>query len=248
MAADALLVARHVATHVVAEGAEAVVLVGSAATGQAHPLSDIDLYAIGEKHENSYRVASGRLVSVSIRRAEDVRASFRDPPQIGQAVPAWQSAVILEDRTGIGKALQREAREFEWAPIAASCDAYVAEAFHGYAEEVLKLVYALRTGSASVAAVQRNVIALRLPGLLAIHLRLLYRTENVLWECVASEMGDDWRKVQSAAFAEDGGGIGASSGAALEMFRLAARQFDSLLSSRQREVVQVALLAMKEIE
>lgn len=90
-----------------------------------------------------------------------------------------------------------------------------------------------------LAAVQRSVLALRLPRVMAIHHRLLYETENRLWHLVAQAMGDDWAAAQAAA-------LGLSQGedadrAALQLFTLTVNEVGPLLTPSQAEVVDLAL-------
>ena len=60
----------------------------------------------------------------------------------------------------------------------------MAEVVTGYAEEVHKLAAALRNGNRPLAAVQRS--------LLAVHRRILYGSENRLWDLASGVMGEEW--------------------------------------------------------
>ena len=231
--------ARTVATDLVAEGATAVVLAGSQVRGDATELSDIDLYATGIGPAYTLRVVRGRIVAVSWRSEDDERRALRRPESVGAVVPAWRAAHVLHDPDGVAEALKREAEAFDWAAISAACDEWVAEATTGYAEEVLKLVAARRADDRLLAAVQRSVLALRLPRVMAVHHRLLYETENRLLHLVAQAMGEEWAAAQAAA-------LGLASGedadrAALQLFRLAVEEVRPLLTPSQAEVVDLAL-------
>lgn len=222
-----------------AEGAAAVVLCGSVARGTAHALSDIDLYALGEGPE--YRLerlpGPGQLLSISWRTPAAVRASFADPAHCAAAVAGWREAMLLHDPDGVAAALQAEANAWTWP--AAACDAYVAEALTGLAEEAQKLRAALARGDAWDAAVQRNVIAMHAPLILAVHFRLMSTTESQTWLQVADRMGADWRAAQEAAFgaASD---WRPSAEAALQLLRLATTAIEPLLNERQRAVLRLA--------
>lgn len=229
------------AAQLASQGAAAVVLVGSEARRDAHALSDIDLYAIGSGPAYRLDVVSGRLVSVSWRSEQAVRDSFRDPAQLCQAVPAWAGAVLLQDPSGIAAELLAGAAAFDWAEVADACDTWAAEALTGYAEEALKLRAALERGDAWLAAVQRQVISNGLAAIMAVHLRLLYGTENVLWERVAEALGDEWRRAQATAFGEGGDTPAEAATAALRLLQLAAAGLDPILSERQRAVLVFAL-------
>lgn len=241
---DAFAIARECASGLVAEGAQAVVLAGSHVRLEATDLSDIDLYAIGEGAAYALRVMSGHLVAVSWRSEEDERRALREPESVGAVVPAWRAARILHDPDGVAERLQREAAAFDWATISSACDEWVAEKTIGYAEEVLKLVAARRSDDRLLAAVQRSVLALRLPMVMAVHHRLLYDTENRLWHLVAQAMGDGWASAQAAALGLVPGDD--ADHAALQLFTLAANEVRPLLTPSQADVAALALRAATE--
>ncbi len=220
------------------QGAEAVVLLGSHARGDAHPLSDVDVHAIG--HGPSYMLErrAERLISISWLLLEEEHERLRDPATVGVAAPGWRSAVILHDPIGVATTLQAEAREWTWESVGdARCDAYVADGVTGLAEEVYKLVASLQTGSTWTAAVQRSVLALRLPVYLAVHHRILYETENRLWDLVAARMGERWARAQGKGFGLGGEGFTETCYASLELYALAASEVLHLLDARRRAVV-----------
>lgn len=236
--------ARTVATELVAEGARAVALAGSHVRGDATELSDIDLYAIGSGPAYALRVVRGRLIAISWRTEADERRAMRQPASVGAVLPAWRGARILHDPDGIAEGLKREAAAFDWPGISAACDEWVAEAATGHAEEVLKLVAARRADDRLLAAVQRSVLVLRLPRVMAVHRRLLYETENWLWHLVAQTMGDEWASAQAAALGLEPGED--ADRAALQLFTLAANEVRRLLTPVQAAVVDLALRVANE--
>ncbi|MBA2633774.1 MAG: hypothetical protein H0U86_12390 [Chloroflexi bacterium] len=239
-----LELARGVASDLAADGALAVVLAGSQVRDDATELSDIDLYAIGVGAPYALRVVDDRLVAVSWRTEDEERSAFRRPASVGATVPAWRAALVLHDTAGVAERLQREAEAFEWAAIAARCDTWVAETTTGYAEEVLKLVSARRRGDRVVAAIQRSVLALRLPLVMAVQHRLLYETENRLWSQVADAIGQRWSAAHTAALSLRPGED--ADRAALTLFGLAVSEVRSLLTPSQLAVVDLALHAARE--
>lgn len=226
-----------------AEGAaRAVVLVGSYASGDAGPESDLDLLAIGpESYSWNLQRRDGLLVSVSSRPFEEHREAFVRPEEVCAAVPGWRGAVILHDPQGLAASLVREAREWSWGPLERRCEEWVAERITGYAEEVHKLVAALRSGDASTAAVQRSLLAVHLAPILAVHRRILYGSENRLWDLVSEAMGEEWRRAQSAALGLDAGSHRETCTAALRLYALAVAQTAQLMDERQRDVTGYAL-------
>jgi predicted nucleotidyltransferase len=245
VASDAVLaVAREVAQELAERGAEAVALVGSYVRGEAHAHSDIDLLALGPRRlptsprPDELLRRGGFLVSVSWRPADAHREDFRSPDWTA-LVPAWRSAIPIHDPGGVVQALKREAEAWTWADVEKP-DEWVAAQITGYAEEVHKLLGALAHERSWSAAVQRSLLAVRLARIMAVRLRLLHETENELWDLVAAELGEQWRRAQAAALGTGGESLEASCRAALELYRLAAREADPLLNDVQREVVEHA--------
>lgn len=236
--AEARGTAFRIAQRLVDEGVRAVVLSGSVVRGEASPESDIDLYAFGPRSGYVLERHGAHLISITWRSPDDERAAFESPSKVGAVIPAWRRAQILVDEDGIAAELKREAERWTWDAIAPErLSGYVAEEIAGLAEEVHKLVNALRGGRTWTAAVQRNVLTLHLAPVLAVHLRLLYETENRLWDLVAEGMGEEWRLTQDEALSAT---LIPSCLAALRLYALAADAVDGMLDERQREVVAYA--------
>jgi len=228
------------ARELAAEGALAVLLFGSFARGDATPYSDLDLWALGSGLPR-YEMRGGRLVVVSWVMPEEARAQFSDPAAACQGAAAWRDARILYDPHGCAADIQRAAREWTWDALdSAACDARVAREMAGFAEEVLKLASALQYHHATMAAVQRDVLALRLAGIMALHHRLLYNTENRLWDILAESLGDPWASVQARALGLTSPSFEDSCRAALELYALAARAARDLFTETQRAIVRHA--------
>jgi hypothetical protein len=193
----------------------------------------------------SYRLAvrESVLVAESWAAEDEHRDRMARPGDVGTCVPGWRSAVVLHDPSGAAARLRQAALEWDWDRLGDRCDRWVAEQVTGLAEEVLKIAGALRRRRMLSAAVQRDLLALRLAPVLAVHHRILYGTENVLWDMVGERMGSDWRDVQAAALGTGGESLEAGCAAAVELFRLAASSIWDLLDEPQRAVVTHALQA-----
>ena len=242
----ALRVARRAADELAENGARAVVLVGSHSRGDAGPVSDVDLLATGnESYLPRLERRDGFLISVSMQPHEVHQESFEQPELICTAVPGWRDALILHDPEGLSESLIREAREWSWGPLERRCDEWVAEKITGYAEEVFKLVAALGNYCRSTAAVQRSLLAMHLAPVLAVHHRILYGSENRLWDLLSEELGEEWTVSQSAALGLGGESFEESCAAALNLYGLAAAEVAHLMDRRQREVVGSALDASR---
>jgi hypothetical protein len=148
--------------------------------------------------------------------------------------------MILYDPRGIAKTLKRTAQDWSWKCLGNRVDRWVAEELTSYSEEVHKLVGNLRLGRRSAAAVQRSLLAIRIAPILAVHHRILYDTENQLWDLVSTRMGPEWTRLQSIALGESNGEFEETCEAVLQLFSLAAQEVKPLLDERQYTVVAEA--------
>ena len=224
-------------------GARAVALVGSGATGEATVHSDVDLAVVGDGPRYRLETHEGVLVSLAWAPAEEQRRRLYDPVYIGTHVKGWREAVVVHDPEGVAAAIKHEALIWKWDNVADRCNEWVAESITGYAEEAQKLAASMQRCSDTAAAVQRSVLALRLAPPLAIHRRILYGSENHVWDLVARELGPEWGDAQAAALGAGGEDLEASCRAALGLFALAVDEVRPILDERQLGVVEHALVA-----
>jgi hypothetical protein len=232
-----LNVSRTVSRRLVAQGAKAVVLFGSWVRGDAYDESDIDMHAIGKGLPYRLERVQGFLVSISWMTANQHRRVFKDPSKAGGIIPAWRTAVILYDPQGIAHRLVQDAQRWQWQPLSKQADKWVAEEITGWAEEVHRLIGNLQLGRTSAAAVQRSVLAIQMAPTLAVHYRILYETENQLWDLVSKRMGARWAQWQSAALGEGDQSFEETCSAALHLYAATAQEVSHLLDQRQNEVV-----------
>jgi hypothetical protein len=222
------------------EGAEAVVLTGSHARGDAHEDSDVDLRVVGHGPHKLLERRAGFLVSVSWLPAEEHRSAFDDPSKVGTIVPGWRHAAIVLDPRGVAAGLQEEAKRWEWSRVDEAAKSWIAQEMTEYAEEVHTLIGNLDMGQRSGAAGIRSELAADLAGFLAVYHHILYESENDLWELVADAQGERWRGLQDVALGVQSTTLEQSSKAALDLFTLAASTTRDLLDESQREVVDYA--------
>lgn len=104
-----------------------------------------------------------------------------------------------------------------------------------------KLGAALEHGRTLTAAVMRYLLAVRLAPILAVHQRLLYGSENMLWDRVGEAMGEEWRSAQAAALSIGGESFEESCAAAFRLFAIAAETVRPLLDERQLAVLRQGL-------
>ena len=244
---NAIQTAERIAQDLADQGAQAVVLTGSHARRDAAEHSDIDLVALGAG-TSTITQRDGHLVVVSWNAVDVVCTSFGEPYQVGLVIPGWRRALILHDPSGIAAALQVEANTWTWDRIgSAHCDALVTDDITGFAEEVHKLVNALAQDWPAMAAIQRNVLAMRLPVIMALHHRLLCETENRLWDMVARHIGGQWADAMRRALGLGGESFSTTCTAALDLYVLSAAEVDNLLDAQQRRIVEHACRIARSI-
>lgn len=232
-----LQVSRAVSRRLVEQGAEAVVLFGSWVRGDAYKESDIDIQAIGRGPPYRLERDQGFLISVSWATARQHRQAFKDPGKAGGIIPAWRNAAIICDPRGIAYALKQDAKRWQWESLSKRADRWVAEEITGWAEEVHRLIGNVQLGRRSAAAVQRSVLAIKMAPILAVHHRILYDTENQLWDLVSAGTGAKWAQLQSVALGEGNQSFEDTCGAVLQLYAMVAREVRHLLIRRQYQVV-----------
>lgn len=237
MRKEVLQVTHAVSERLASEGAEAVAVFGSQVREDAYKESDIDVHAIGKGPSYRLERFQGFLVSISWATSRRHQRAFKDPGEVGGIVPAWRNALIIHDPKGIAEELKEKALEWRWASLGNRADRWVAEELTGWAEEVHRLIGNLQLKRRSAASVQRSLLAIYMAKVLSVHHRILYDSENRLWDLVSTKMGKPWANVQSAALGERGESFEKTCDAALQLFSLTAREVKHLLDERQSQVV-----------
>jgi hypothetical protein len=235
-----LSVSRAVSRRLVKRGAEAVALFGSRVRGDAYKESDIDIHAIGKGPHYRLERHQGFLVSICWMTPAQHHRAFKNPSEAGGIVPAWRKAVIIYDPQGIADSLKQEAKRWRWQLLDEKADRWVAEEITGYAEEVHRLIGSLQLGRKNAAAIVRSVLAIKMAPILAVRYRILYDTENQLWNLVSARMGAEWAQLQSVALGEGNQDFEETCKAALQLYAKAADVVRHLLNPRQYEVVSHA--------
>jgi predicted nucleotidyltransferase len=233
----ALQVAKEETEKLIEQGAVAVILTGSHARGEAHEESDIDLRVVGDGPPSFLKRNEEFLLSIKWLTEEDHRRSFREPEEVGQVIPGWRHSLILHDNDGVAAKLKSDAEVWEWDPISEECDRWVADEITDYAEEVHTLIGNLDMNQLSGAAAIRSQLVLHLAQVLSVHRRMLYESENDLWDRVAEEMGRKWTERQNTALGVENGSFQASCNAALSLFVIAAGVVEHLLDDRRGAIV-----------
>jgi hypothetical protein len=236
----ALAVAERVAIEL-NEDAIGIALFGSVAKGTDHPHSDIDLVvATDHDHGTQVRQVEGRMVTLSRKAPAELAAAFTRPWEAGAAVAAWRSARILTDPHGTMNDLQAQARAWTWDALAHDADRWAASELVGLAEEIHKIHGMLAQGRPRAAAANRALVHLSLGGPLAAANRILYDSENDLWDAVARAEGPAWARAWDDAAGVTGCDHTTGCRAALRLYRYAADRLAPHLDDGDRAVVDTA--------
>ncbi|HYA58313.1 MAG TPA: nucleotidyltransferase domain-containing protein [Thermoplasmata archaeon] len=218
------------------EGADAVLLAGSWARGDAHRRSDLDLWVLGRHLGPVVLWRDPYMVSVHRTSEAEERRKLYEPPRVGGSVPGWRVAVPLYDPHGIAARLKREARRFRWEMISRKCDRWVSRQTASWGEEAVKLVRALATGRRETAAVQRNLLVDALGFVMAIHRRTFWDSENEFWERIGRQVGGNWWRAQRRAFGFGAPSIEESCRGALRLYAETVGAVAGVLSAEDARI------------
>ena len=242
----ALQTAKALADELVEQGAEAVILTGSWARGDAHPESDLDIRVVGDGEPKKLLRRGDFLVSVGWGTEEENVEMFSDPGEVGSIVPGWRSANILADPSSKGAKLQKRAEAWSWSELDKEADEYVAKEITKLAEEAHTLYTNLELEIFSAAAATRSLIVSELVPVMSVHLRLLYESEKELWDSVGEKMDGEWLQMQERALGQDCDSFEAGCRAAFELFLMAREKTKHLLDEEQERVVDHAAALAKK--
>jgi hypothetical protein len=222
------------------EGAIAAFLFGSHARGTAYEESDVDLAFVGADRDGIWDRRDGLLVSVGWRSPAKLRESLEGPDTAPWTVPGLRSAAIIWDPHGVAAGIKAAAQRWSWTAIEDKCAAWVPEQLASLAEDAQRAYGHLRCGKQWVAAVLKGVLSSRLAMILVVHLRILYESENELWEIVARQLGEPWTGLQSAALCSADEDFRTSFDATMQLYSCAAGKVFGIMNERQRRVVRGA--------
>ncbi|GAA1690856.1 hypothetical protein GCM10009830_43210 [Glycomyces endophyticus] len=218
----------------------AVALVGSVATGTDHPHSDIDLIAAAATGPGTRVLhVEGRMVTLTRAAPDDLAAALTRPRDAGAAVPAWRTARLLHDPDGVLRDLKARADAWTWDRVE-DPDRWAAGELVGLAEEVHKVHGMLAQGRARAAAANRLILTLALAVPMAAANRLLYGSENDLWDALAAAEGPGWAADWDTAAGLAPAGPEAAARTACALYRRAASRLAPHLAGTDRTVVTAA--------
>jgi hypothetical protein len=237
-----------------APGVRAIVLMGSQATGQAGPFSDVDLVRFVESEGDELpgagsHLIEGRLVVVSDVRKSQVEEWFTRPEVAVKTIAGIQAAQPLADPEGLFKEIQARAKGFAWdAAMQVKADLWASRQMVGWIEEVHKGLEGLRRDDIGRMLNARFGFSWGLSGVMQTYRGVLISGDNAFYDEIAQAVGPDsaWVKLRRAAFGiEDAHGtvptLRQQIEAGLRLYVETARLLDGVLEEQDRLLVRQTL-------
>ncbi len=232
---DLLRLAAELTREACATGARAAILFGSYARGAALPESDVDLTFVGPDRESSLERREGYLFSLDWRSMEKFRQTMRNPEWGPGSVQGLRRSMVLWDPGGVAAGLKAEAAAWNWDEMSERCDLWAAEQLTSLAEDVQRAVGQFRR-KGWMGFVLKGMLSARLAMILSHHLRILYDSENEVWDLVCHRLGQPWAGLQAAAFCSKNEDQQASFEATMKMYSYSVEMMYERMDQRQRLV------------
>ena len=233
-----------------------VALVGSYARDEADPFSDVDFdifvqdLPVDRSQRYSLRYQDEKLVSLKYLRLSDEWAALTNPRRAIWAVPGLRNMQILSDPEEALIALQQAALQFDWAPLQSEADRFAVACVTGAAEEAHKILTGLGQNAESKILYAVWGLVKTLLEAVAVQQGLLIESENRYFDLIQNAIGhtSSWTQAfrQAWGLEPDHANAMARGVAALQLYRLTAERFTTLISGEDRVVVDRTLTLIQE--
>jgi hypothetical protein len=193
-------------------GVLAIVLMGSHATGQAGPFSDVDLARFLESdkddpHGAGSHLIDGRLVVVSDVSKSQVEKSFTQPEVAVNTIAGLRTGRSLYDPDGIFKEVQARARSFTWdSALQDAANLWASHEMVGWIEEVHKGLEGLRRHDIGRMLNARHGFSWGLSRVIQTQRGVLVSGDNAFFDEIAEVVGPEsaWARLRRTAFGIEG--------------------------------------------
>ncbi len=228
-------------------GAQAVVLMGSYARGEAGTFSDVDLVRFTRDEEStlggiSSYLIDGRLVVVSDVTPSQVEAAFAQPEVVVEMIQGLRSGRALLDKEGFFAALQKRAQAFTWdEALQEKANRWASRQMVGWIEEVRKGLEGLRRDDTGRMLHANFGCSWGLARVICVQRGVLLSGDNALYKEVTGSIGQDteWARLCQAAY---GAGDEPSTlrdrvVAGLRLYELTAQMIEDALQAEDAQLV-----------
>lgn len=231
-------------------GVHAVVVVGSAARGDATQWSDIDVHAYVEDPAEGWETrpvfVDERLVMIASDTIAASRAELTSPERAIWAVPALRDMRILFERDARVRTLKDEAEAFDWAILRLKAERLECQRMAMSAEFVYKIRAAIERKDEPAALHAAGALVGRCARGIVIARGTFIRTENEYYRRAREAAGPVWAALHRECF-----GLGpdgpiamdarAQGMAACRLYAETAVVLDDILDGATRGLVRRAL-------
>ena len=177
-------------------------LTGSYARGDASEYSDVDIIRIipdisgKEKPESTLLLCDERIVSLTNTTPTEIECDMFAPQTAIFLIPALKQGKIIFDPQRILLNIQRKASEFEWSALKPTARRYVSREIMEFAEEVFKIISAIRRADESAAMIGLLGLCIGMPRILSVHFGVFVPTENSHYQMIQELAGNksDWTR------------------------------------------------------
>lgn len=229
----------------------AIALLGSYATGQAGPFSDVDLVRFVESdadkpHGAGSHLIDGRLVVVSDVSISQVEKSFTQPEVAVNTITGLRAGRALFDPDGVFKEVQARARAFTWdSAMQEAANVWASHAMVGWIEEVHKGLEGLRRNDTGRMLNARHGFSWGLSQVIQTQRGVLVSGDNAFFDEIAQAVGPEspWAQLRLTAFGIEGADgipptLQQQVEAGLRLYVETANLLDGVMEERDRVLVR----------
>lgn len=177
-------------------GSLGLLLTGSYARGDASEFSDVDIIRIvpdisgKEKPLSTLLLCDERIVSLTNTTLAEIECDMFAPQTAIFVIPALRQGKIIFDPQRILLNIQRKASEFEWSALKPAAGHYISREITEFAEEVFKIINAIRRTDESAAMIGLLGLCIGMPRILSVHFGAFVPTENSHYQMIQELAGN----------------------------------------------------------
>jgi predicted nucleotidyltransferase len=180
-----------------------IILGGSHARGDAAPYSDVDLAPFlvpgAEPRQKQMVMREGRLVSVSYKTVESVRADITRPERAIWLVRGFAGGKVLLDKDGSMAALLQDLAAFTWEPLQPAANRFAAHELTLAAEGAYKVLNALQREEPMALQYATSSLVFSLAFIVAVARGVLIVSDRTYYAQVQQAAGPIWAAYHSMA-------------------------------------------------
>jgi hypothetical protein len=223
-------------------GAQAIVLMGSHARGEAGPFSDIDLVRfVGEGSQElddkGTHLIDGRLVVVSDVAPAEAERAFFDPQAATEMIEGLRGGQVLIDREASFANIQARAKNFVWDEgMQQRANIFASQQMVGWVEEVHKGLEGLRRNDIGRLLNANFGLSWGLARIMQVQRGILLKGDNAFFTQIETVMGanSEWVRLWKISFGIEAYSLEQGVEAGLKLYRLMAEMLNEIFLPEDR--------------